>query len=63
MVVDIVFHVSAKFQIDPKSYVSDVALQSCYDRSLHWEDIKTIFEMEQIQLGRTWRKEFENWEA
>jgi len=43
MVVDIVFCVSTKFQINPRSYVSDVALQSCYDKSLHWEDIKTNF--------------------
>jgi hypothetical protein len=34
MVIDIVVHVSSKFQIDPRSYVSGVALQSCYDRSL-----------------------------
>jgi len=34
MVVDIVFHVSPKFQIDPRSYASDVALQSCCDKSL-----------------------------
>jgi hypothetical protein len=26
-----------------KSYVSGVVLQSCYDRSLFWEDIKTKF--------------------
>ncbi len=25
------------------SNVSDVALQSCYDKNLHWEDIKTNF--------------------
>jgi hypothetical protein len=43
MVVDIVSHVLAKFQMDPRSYVSGVALQSCYDRNLHWEDIKTNF--------------------
>jgi hypothetical protein len=24
---------------------------------------KQSFEMEQIQLGRTWKKEFEDWEA
>jgi len=42
-VVDIVVHVSPKFQIDPRSYVSGVALQSCYDGSLFWEDTKTIF--------------------
>ncbi len=41
-VIDIALHVSEKFQKDSRSYVSDVALQSC-DRSLHWEDIKTIF--------------------
>ncbi len=41
--INIVFHVSPKFQIDPRSYVSDVALQNCCDRSLHWEDIKTKF--------------------
>ncbi len=42
-VVDITLHVSKKFQKDSRSYVSDVALQSCYDKSLHWEDIKTNF--------------------
>jgi hypothetical protein len=42
-VIDIALHVSKKFQKDSRSYVSDVALQSCCDRSLHWEDIKTIF--------------------
>jgi hypothetical protein len=31
----------SKIQMDPRSYVSDVVLQSCCDRSLHWEDIKT----------------------
>jgi hypothetical protein len=41
IVVDIIFHVSTKFQKDSRSYVSGVALQSCYDGSLHWEDIKT----------------------
>jgi hypothetical protein len=35
------FHVLAKFQKDSRSYVSSVASQSCYDKSLHWEDIKT----------------------
>jgi len=34
MVVDITFHVSPKFHIDPRSYVSSVALQSYCDRSL-----------------------------
>jgi hypothetical protein len=42
-VVDIVVHVSPKFHIDPRSYVSSVALQSCYEESLFWEDIKIIF--------------------
>jgi hypothetical protein len=42
-VVDIALHVSAKFQKDSRSYVSSVVSQSCYDRSLHWEDIKTNF--------------------
>jgi hypothetical protein len=60
MVVNIPFYDSPKFQINPRSYVSGVALQSCCDKSLHWEDIKQIFEVEQIQLGRTWRKEFED---
>jgi hypothetical protein len=41
-VVDIALHVSAKFQKD-WSYVNGVASQSCYDRSLHWKDIKTNF--------------------
>jgi hypothetical protein len=40
MVVNII---SQKFQIDPRSYVNGVALQSCYDKSLHWKDIKTNF--------------------
>jgi hypothetical protein len=35
MVVDIIFHISPKVQIDPRSYVSGVVLQSCYDKSLH----------------------------
>jgi hypothetical protein len=43
MVVDIVVHVSLKFQIDPRSYVNGVTLQSCCDRSLFWKDIKTDF--------------------
>ncbi len=42
-VVDIVVHVSPKFQIDPRSYMSGVPLQSCCDGNLFWEDIKTIF--------------------
>jgi hypothetical protein len=42
-VVDIALHVLAKFQKDSLSYVSGVGSQSCYDRSLHWEDIKTNF--------------------
>jgi hypothetical protein len=29
--------------MDPRSYVSGVALQSCCDRSLPWEEIKTNF--------------------
>ncbi len=41
--VDIALHVWEKFQKDSSSYVNDVALQSCYDISLHWEDIKTKF--------------------
>jgi hypothetical protein len=40
MVINIVFHVSEKFQIDPRSYVRGVALQSCCDRSLYWKDNK-----------------------
>jgi len=43
MVVNIVVHLSPKFQVDPRLYVSGVALQSYYDRSLFWEDIKTNF--------------------
>jgi len=43
MVIDIVFHVLAKFQIDPRSYVSSVVLQNCCDISLNWKDIKTNF--------------------
>jgi hypothetical protein len=42
-VVDIAFQVAVKFQKDSRSYVSSVALQSCYDINLHWEDIKTNF--------------------
>ncbi len=42
-IVDITLHVSAKFQKDSRSYVSGVASQSCYDKSLHWKDIKTNF--------------------
>ncbi len=42
-VIDIVFHVSLEFQIDPKSYVCEVALQSCYERNLLREDIKAKF--------------------
>jgi hypothetical protein len=34
MVIDIVVHVSPKFQIDPRSYVNGVALQSYCDKSL-----------------------------
>jgi hypothetical protein len=33
-VVVIVIHVSPKFQINPRSYVNDVVLQSCCDGSL-----------------------------
>jgi hypothetical protein len=63
MVVNIVFHVSPNFQIDPMSCVNGVALQSCYDISLHWKNIKINFEMEQIQFGKTWKKEFEDCEV
>jgi hypothetical protein len=42
-IVDIAFHVSAKFQKDSRSCVSVVTLQSYCDKSLHWEDIKTKF--------------------
>jgi hypothetical protein len=42
-VVDIFLHVLEKFQKDSRSYVSGVASQSCYDKSLHWEDIKINF--------------------
>jgi len=42
-VVDIVFYVSLEFQIDPRSYVCGIALQSCCDKSLFWEDIKAKF--------------------
>jgi hypothetical protein len=42
-VVDIVFYVLSKFQIDPRSYVCGVTSQSCCDRSLFWEDIKAKF--------------------
>ncbi len=43
IVVNIVFHVLPKFQINSRSYVNGVVLQSCCDKSLHWEDIKTKF--------------------
>ncbi len=43
MVVNIVFHVFLRFQIDPRSYVSGVALQSYCNKSLHWKNIKTNF--------------------
>jgi hypothetical protein len=33
--IDLVCNVSSIFHIDPRSYVSGVALQSCCDRSLH----------------------------
>ncbi len=63
-VVNITLHVSENFQKDSRSYMSGVALQSCYERSLHWKDIKKqIFKVEQIQLGNTWKKEFEGWEV
>jgi len=42
-VVDIALHVLKFFQKDSRSHVSGVALQSCYDISLHWKDIKTNF--------------------
>ncbi len=42
-IVNIALQVSAKFQKDSRPYVSGVVSQSCYDRSLHWEDIKTNF--------------------
>ncbi len=42
-IIDIALHVSENFQKDSRSYVSDVTSQSCYDRSLHWKDIKTNF--------------------
>jgi hypothetical protein len=48
MVIDIIFHIPLKFQINPRSYVSNIALQSCCDKNLHCEDIKTIFEVKQI---------------
>jgi hypothetical protein len=62
MVIDIVVHVSPKFQIDPRSYVNGVALQSYCDKSLFWEDIKTNF---WNGTNKTWEnlKEFEDWEA
>jgi hypothetical protein len=41
--VDIALHVLAKFQKESRSYVNGVASQSCYDKSLHWENIKIIF--------------------
>ncbi len=55
MVANIVFHVSSKYQIDPRSYVSGVALQNFYDINLLGEDMKTNFEVKQIQFGKTWR--------
>jgi hypothetical protein len=43
MVIHIAFHLSEKFQKDSRSYVSAITLQSCCDKSLHWEDIETNF--------------------
>jgi hypothetical protein len=53
MVANIIFHVSSKYQIDPRSYVSGVALQNFYDINLLGEDMKTNFEVKQIQFGKT----------
>ncbi len=61
--VDIVVHVSSEFQIDSRSYVCGVALQSCCGKSCFEKTSKQSFEMEQIQLGKTLKKEFEYWEA
>jgi hypothetical protein len=43
VVLNIAFYDPPKFQINPRSYVSGVALQSCCDINLHWKDIKTNF--------------------
>ncbi len=51
--VDIVVHVSPKFQNDSRSYVCGVALQSCSDKSYFEKTSKQSFEVEQIHLGRT----------
>ncbi len=51
MVVDIVFLISQKYHIDPRSYVNDVTLQSYCDRSLPLKDIKTNFWDE---INTTW---------
>jgi len=53
MVVDIVVHVSPKFHMDPRSYVSSVTLQSCCTEVCFEKSSKQIFEVEQIQLGKT----------
>jgi hypothetical protein len=52
-----------EFQINPRSYVCEVALQSCCDKSCFEKTSKQSFGVKQIQLGRTWRKEFGDWEA
>ncbi len=39
MVLNIAFHDSPKFQINPRSNVNSVALWNYCDKSLHWEDI------------------------
>jgi hypothetical protein len=36
--------------MDPRSYVNDVVLQSCCDKSLHWED-KQFLKWSKYNLG------------
>jgi hypothetical protein len=52
LVVNIVFHLASKVQIDPNSYVSGVALQSCWQQKFtlkryenkFWSGTNTIWE-------------------
>jgi len=62
-VVNIALHVSAKFQKDSRSYVSGVALQNFVIEVYIEKTSKQIFEVEQIQFGSIWKKEFEDWET
>jgi hypothetical protein len=62
MIVDIAFHVSKKFQIDPRSYVSGVALQSCWwqkftlrrHQNKFWSGANTIWENLKEGVWKFW---------